>query len=66
MPASKVGAAEINNIRFPAILFGLQAVVLIDVGIREAFTGSLIGTLLAWSLAVLAALQIRTLDKLWR
>lgn len=54
------------GIRFPSILFGLQAVVLLDIGIREAFTGSLIGALLPWGLAVLAALQIRLLDKRWR
>lgn len=54
------------GVRFRTILFGLQAVVLIDVGIREAFTGSLIGALLPWGLAALAALQIRPLDKRWR
>jgi hypothetical protein len=38
-------------------------VVLLGIGIRETLTGSWVGGVLAWILAALAALQIRSLDK---
>jgi hypothetical protein len=42
--------------RLPTALFGLQCVIFLGVGLRESLTGSLVGAILAWSLATLAFL----------
>lgn len=41
----------------PAIVLLAEALVFTSVGIREALTGSWVGAVLAWSLALLALLN---------